>query len=298
MTGPSVLVVGDAATDVISRMREPLAAGSDAVASIVTSEGGSGANVACWLAAQGVDAHFIGRIGADPQGLAQTAALRRQGVTPHLAVDGDRSTGVVIVLVGADGSRSMVSDRGANLTLSPADIPVELFQPPRHLHLSGYALLSEGSRQAALHALRLARERGLTVSVDPSSAQPLRTAGADRFLDWTYAADLCLPNLDEALVLSGQEGAESAAAALAAFYGEVVVTMGAEGSLWTDGGSPVRAAAAPAPSVVDTTGAGDAFCAGFLASWLGGVPPAGALTAGARLAARAVARVGARPPRS
>lgn len=296
MTVPPVLVLGDVAADVVVRMQEPLTAASDAAASIVTREGGSGANVACWLAASGVEAHFIGRIGADPQGLAQTAALRRHGVVPHLAVDGDRATGVVIVLVGADGNRSMISDRGANLTLSPADIPAELFQPRRHLHLSGYALLSEGSRQAALHALLLARDHGLTVSVDPSSSQPLRRGGVDRFLQWTYAADICMPNLDEALVMSGEDGAEDAAEALTAFYGEVVVTMGAEGSLWTDGGTPVRAPAAPA-TVVDTTGAGDAFCAGFLSAWLAGVPPAGALTSGARLAARAVTWVGARSSR-
>jgi sugar/nucleoside kinase (ribokinase family) len=293
---PPVLVLGDAAADVVARMQEPLAAGSDAAARIVTREGGSGANVACWLAAAGAEAHFIGRIGADPQGLAATTALQRQGVIPHLAVDGDHATGVVIVLVGADGNRTMVSDRGANLTLSPADIPVELFQPRRHLHVSGYALLSEGSRQAALHALRLARERGLTVSVDPSASVSLQRAGTDRFLDWTYAADVCLANLDEACVLSGKDDPDKAADALTAFYGEVVVTMGAEGSLWTDGDKPVRMPAAPA-AVVDTTGAGDAFCAGFLAAWLAGVPPAGALTSGARLAARALARVGARPPR-
>lgn len=299
MSVPPVIVLGDAAADVVAQMRESLAAGSDADATILTRQGGSGANVACWLAAAGMDAHFIGRIGADPQGLAATTGLQRQGVIPHLAVDGDRPTGVVIVLVGADGNRSMISDRGANLALSPEDVPVELFQPRRHLHLSGYALLSDGSRLAALHALRLARERGLTVSVDPSSSQPLRRVGADRFLDWTYAADVCLPNLDEALVLSGKtdDDAAAAAAALTSYYGEVVVTIGPEGALWTDGGPPVFTPPAPA-TVVDTTGAGDAFCAGFLAAWLKGVPPAGALASGARLAARAVSRVGARPPRS
>jgi len=194
-----------------------------------------------------------------------------------------------VVVVG-----SMVTDRGANLALAPGDVPGEEFRAGRHLHLSGYALLDGGSRRAARRALALARRARMSVSVDPSSAGPLARVGAGRFLAWTRGAGTCMANLDEARALTGLRPAADAARALTAAYGEVVVTLGARGALWAGAGQVVRVPAAPA-RVVDTTGAGDAFSAGFLAARLAGEPPAAALHAGAALAARAVARPGARP---
>jgi sugar/nucleoside kinase (ribokinase family) len=196
----------------------------------------------------------------------------------------------------------MVPDPGANDALAPGALP-----PGEHLHVTGYGLLREGSRPAMAAALAAARERGMTISVDPSSAAPLAAAGAARFLEWTAGAGLLLPNADEARVLTGEEDPERAAVALAragrAAPGgagvapagrEVVVTLGAEGALWTDGSEVVRVAAEPA-AVVDTTGAGDAFAAGLLAARVRGAGPAEALAAGCRVAARAVAATGARP---
>jgi sugar/nucleoside kinase (ribokinase family) len=160
-----------------------------------------------------------------------------------------------------------------------------------HLHVAGYALLRAGSRPAARGAISRALGRGMTVSVDPSSAALL----SPEFLDHAEGAGLLLPNADEAQMLSGERDPERAARALASRFGEVVVTLGAEGALWTDGRETVRAGAAPAEAAVDSTGAGDAFAAGLLASRLDGAGPAEALAAGASLAARAVARPGGRP---
>ena len=157
--------------------------------------------------------------------------------------------------------------------------------------MAGYALLRSGSRPAARAAISRALERGISVSVDPSSAALL----SPEFLDHAHGAGLLLPNAEEARMLSGEDDPERAARALAARFGEVVVTLGAEGALWTDGRETVRCDAVPVEAVVDSTGAGDAFAAGLLAARMDGAGPDEALAAGARLAARAVAQPGGRP---
>ena len=131
----------------------------------------------------------------------------------------------------------------------------------------------------------------MTVSVDPSSSA-LLSAG---FLDDADGADLLLPNASEAHALTGDSDPEQAARTLAARFGEVVVTLGPAGALWTNGEEVLRAAAVPVDAVVDTTGAGDAFAAGFLSARAASASTAEALAAGCRLAARAVAIPGARP---
>ncbi len=286
----TIVVVGDLMVDVAAALPGPLAHGSDTPARISHSQGGSGANVAAWLAAAGADAAFAGRAGADPLGDSAVAALA--GVALAVERDAERPTGTCIVLVHPDGERTMIPDAGANDALELAELPAG-----EHLHLTGYRLLREGSRPAALRALALARERGMTVSVDPSSAAPL--AAEPRFMEWVAGAGLLLPNADEARVLTGEADPERAARALAAGVGlsrtrEVVVTLGAEGALWSDGERVLRAPAAPA-EVVDTTGAGDAFAAGLLAARADGAEPAEQLAAGCALAARAVGVRGARP---
>jgi sugar/nucleoside kinase (ribokinase family) len=131
----------------------------------------------------------------------------------------------------------------------------------------------------------------MSVSVDPSSAALL----SPEFLEYAHGASLLLPNADELRILSGRGDPEAGARALAARFGELVVTLGPEGALWTDGQRSVRCEAVPVQALVDSTGAGDAFAAGLLAARLNGAEPAEALAAGAALAALAVARPGGRP---
>jgi len=292
----SIVVVGDLMVDVVAALPGPLACGSDTPAAIEHHQGGSGANVGAWLGA----GSFVGRAGADPLGDAAVAALAAAGVEARVQRDAERPTGTCIVLVHPGGERTMVPDPGANDALEPDDLP-----SADHLHVTGYGLLRDGSRPAVLAALAQARERGMTISVDPSSAAPLAGAGAERFLGWIGGAGLLLPNAAEARVLSGEPDPERAALALArrasgssASAGltrrsEVVVKLGTGGALWTDGARVLHAPAEPV-AVVDTTGAGDAFAAGLLAARLDGAQPAEALRAGCRLAARAVGIRGAR----
>ncbi len=290
-----VVVVGDVMVDVLASMSGPLASGSDTPSVVTTAGGGSAANVACWLARQGVPTSYVGRVGDDPLGRESVAGLTGCGVTPYVSTDPERTTGTCVVLVEPGGERSMLPDSGANTTLTPEDLPRRAFRPGAHLHLSGYTLLNEGCREAGLAALAMARETGMTVSVDPSSAAPLQTVGAARFLAWTRGVDLLLANRDEAAALAGTADPHEAAQLLGDTYGEVVVKLGAGGALWHRGFIGASAPAERTVEVVDTTGAGDAFAAGFLASWLLHPEPETALAAGNRLAGRAVTVVGARP---
>jgi sugar/nucleoside kinase (ribokinase family) len=294
----SVVVLGDVMVDVVARVSAPLAPASDTTAQIAFVGGGSGANTAAWLVEAGAAASLIGRVGDDAAGRAQVAELQDAGVDVRTAVDPERATGTCVVIVEPGGERTMLPDRGANLALAPADVPDDAFASARHLHVSGYALLDAGPRQAALAALARARSSGIATSVDPSSAAPLQALGADAFLRLVAGVDLLLPNADEAAVLTGERDPVLAAEAIARATGaEVVVTCGAAGAIHSDGGEAQHAPAAPQP-VVDTTGAGDAFTAGLIVARLGGLAPSAALAAANALAARALALPGARPPRA
>lgn len=292
-----LVVVGDVMIDVVCRLGGTLALGSDAPARIEFGHGGSAANVAAWAAVAVRDAGLsdppvlAGRIGADERGRAAAAELRAEGVDARLALDPECPTGTCVVLVGPDGERSMVPDPGANNRLDDADLPDELLLPRDHLHLTGYSLVRDGSRPAARSAIARALERGMSVSVDPSSAALL----SPRFLDELDGVELLLPNAKEAAVLSGEADAERAAEILARRVPEVVVTLGPEGALWTDGRDVRRVDADRADAAVDTTGGGDAFTAGFLVARLSGAGTETALRVGCRLAGAAVRTPGARP---
>ncbi|RZS89371.1 sugar/nucleoside kinase (ribokinase family) [Motilibacter rhizosphaerae] len=287
-----MVVVGDLVADVVVRLPGPVRPGTDTGAAISTSGGGSAANTAAWLASLGLDVLLVARVGDDLPGRSLAAELAAAGVATALAVDPDRPTGALVSLVAPDGERSMLVDRGANDALRPADVPD--LAGADLLHLSGYALLHEGCRDAGLAALAAAHAAGVPVSVDPSSAGPLRDAGPAEFLRWTAGCALATPNDAEAEVLTGSADPAAAAHELGRHYRSVVVTCGADGAVAYAGGR-LHWTRAPRAEVVDTTGAGDAYTAGLLAARLGGADWPEAMDAGAALAARAVAAVGARP---
>ncbi len=159
------------------------------------------------------------------------------------------------------------------------------------LYLSGYALLQPGSRDFARSALARARERRWQVAVDVASAAPLAALGAQTFLGLAGEDVLVFANAAEAAVLTGCDDPAAAAAALALRCGRAVVKRGAAGAVWSDGVG-VRSVAAPRVEVIDSTGAGDAFAAGYLAA---AGDETQRLAAAVDLAARAVQQLGAQP---
>jgi len=292
-----VVVIGDLMTDTVAHAMLPLAKSSDTPATVTMHGGGSGANIAAWLAVDGAEVAFVGRRGADIAGRNRDMELMGYGVDARLVMDPERPTGTCVVMVTHKGDHTMMSDPGANAALSPDDLPKDLFTPGCHLHVSGYTLLNTGSRQATLAAIAMARRAGMTISVDGASSAPLERVGAEPFLQMTNGAALLFVNADQGRVLTGRAEPGQAARVLNAWYPHVVMKLGADGALFYANGrpEPVRVPAPPVERIVDRTGAGDAFCAGFLPSWLDKKPPGEALTSGCRLAAKAMSLVGARP---
>jgi sugar/nucleoside kinase (ribokinase family) len=280
-----VVVVGDAALDVIARHAAPIVPGDDVRAKVITSPGGAAANTAAWLSHLGAETVLVSHVGNDHAGGYLRDALTAAGVRCAFTADPDAATGAVVVLVDEHGERTMLSDRGANARLRPADLDPAVLAGARHLHLTGYVLLDASSRDAGVAALAAARRAGLSTSVDPQAANLITDPGG--FLELVRGVDLLLPNAAELALLSGSGDVLDA-------VGAVAVTSGAAGATWLDRDGSVSVPAEPA-DCVDTTGAGDAFDAGLLVTWLRGGSPREALLGGVRAGAAAINRPGAWP---
>ena len=292
---PRIVVVGDLMTDTVAHAALPLSRGSDTPATVTMHGGGSGANIAAWLAVDGSEVAFVGRRGADIAGRNRDMELMGYGVDARLVMDPERPTGTCVVMVTHKGDHTMLSDPGANAALSADDLPSDVFAPGSHLHMSGYTLLNPGSRPAAQTALSRAEQAQMTISVDGASAAPLERLGAEPFLELTSSATLLIVNEAQASVLTGRDDPAQAIRVLTAWYPQVVLKLGPDGAMYANERDPVRVPAQPLEKFVDGTGAGDAFCAGFLPPWLDNKPCSEALASGCRLAARALGLVGARP---
>ena len=265
-----ICALGDLTLDVVVRLAGPVAPGGDVDAKISVGPGGQAANVAAWAASLGAYARFLGRTGADDAGALARAKLAALGVEITGPV-GDRN-GTICSLVSPSGERSMASDRGAARALRSEDID-PAWLACDHFHVSGYALMVEPIRGAALQAVELARGRGARISVDLSSWSAIRDRGAPAFHDLvaSLAPDVVFANEDEEKVFGGPlEGAVW------------ILKRGAQGCSF-DG---EERNALPVDAVVDTTGAGDALAAGWI---VGGADLALAA------AARCVQRAGAMP---
>jgi ribokinase len=258
----TICCLGDLVLDVIVRLEQPLATGADATSQIVLCPGGQAANVAAWIAALGGSARFVGKRGADDAGVIPALHLHDLGVELVGPVV-PAGNGVIVSLVQPTGERTMCSDRGVAIDLVPEELDAGWFGDCDHLHVSGYALLREPVRFAAARAIELARAHGARVSVDLSSWSAIRDYGAERFRTdlLRLLPDVVFANEEEDEILGGPiEGVTwivKRGAGGASFDGVVHSTV------------PVEA--------VDSTGAGDAFAAGWL---VGG--PALALETGAR----------------
>ena len=285
-----VLVVGDAMLDVIVRPSETLNPTSDTRSRIRLTRGGSGANVAAALADCGHHVTYVAAVGPDLAGERFRLGLALAGVNDALEAV-EESTGVVVSIVGPDGQRTMLTDRGANRRLTGDHVSRQLALAFDHLHVSGYTLLDSETRAVGADALRVANERGLTTSVDVCSVGPLREVTPSVFLDAAAGATILFANEEEASLLSGASDADGAATELARRFSEVVVTRGAAGALARKG--EVRVVApSRSEGVLDTTGAGDAATGAYLATRLRDGSMLDALEAAMTQAATVVGRLG------
>jgi ribokinase len=290
----TIVCLGDVFVDVLARLPGPLQRGSDTPAPVTWAGGGAAANTAAWIAAAGGPARLIGCVGADLAGDWLRAELVRYGLDLQLRVDPSLPTGTCLVLIDPDGERTMVPSAGASLSLRWRN---ELLGAATAVHVSGYALFGDDSREAAVQALAAARSAGVPVSLDAASAGPLARFGPHRLLDAADAA-LVFANRDEAALLIGSPDIAAATAArrLGSLCGEAVVKDGAAGAAWSDGTDVLSVPAVRIDGPVDSTGAGDAFAAGVLGARAGGASIADQLARGAEFAGRALACPGGRPP--
>ena len=289
-----VLVVGDVMTDVIVVPEGPIVKGSDRRATVRSRPGGSGANQAVWLGATGADVVFAARVGHADKAMYENY-FRGLGVVPVLAGDREQPSGILVTIVDPDGERSFLTDRGANLNLSPDDLPSSLLDDIGMVMVSGYSFFAPGPRAAVQALFSAARARGIAVAVDPASVGFLVEVGAAQFLDWTAGADWIFANESEAEALTGAVGYEAQMRTLGERFGTVLIKRGRLGAAL--GGREGVRVLLPAPSVtvLDSTGAGDAFAAGFIAAHLAGDDEATALAKGIAAGAKAVQSIGGQP---
>jgi sugar/nucleoside kinase (ribokinase family) len=270
-----------------------LARGGDVNGAVRLGPGGSAANVAAWAVAAGGRTRLVAGRGDDLAGRVLAAALEERGIELHPARPVAGASGAMLVVMEA-GERTFVADPGANLSLAEGDVATGL-EGAGAVFVSGYPLLRPAVRAAAMAAATAAGRAGVPAVVDAAS-WPMLTGGAgEPVLAAAALAGTLLANRDEAAALAGPRDPAAAGARLAARVGTVVVKCGAAGVVVCDGDRPPLPVPAPATTVVDVTGAGDAFAAGYLLARAGGAGPAAAARAGTGLAATAVATRGAWP---
>ena len=276
-----ICTLGDLLLDVIVRLDRPFARGDDAPARSRTGPGGQAANVAAWAAALGAEALFIGKRGDDAGGALVAAGLAQLGVDVRGPVVAGGRTGLVVSVVEPGGDRTMLSDRGVSPELAPGDLDPAWFADCERLHLSGYSLLRDPHFAAALAAAGHARAAGAVVSVDLSSAALIRDFGSAAFRGRLarLAPDIVLGNEEERAAVDGLSAPTWA------------LKRGPRGCLASGPDGELIELPALPTTVVDSTGAGDAFAAGFL---LGGTLREMA-DRGLAAAARCVATLGSMP---
>lgn len=278
----SVTVIGDAFIDIILPVYD-IEPGGTYHREIRTVCGGTATTAVC-IARLGEKASFLGRVGDDALGKYFRENLKENRVKDMTITDSDRRTGLCVAMTYPDGERSMVADRGANDSLCAQDIAdrMNAISRSRMVYLSGYSLARMDTEET-LAVLKRCRERGGELWFNPG-APNMVTASLHRTIYQFF--DAVIMNFDEARNFAGTDNLPDMAAALNPVANLIVITMGQEGCLIIRAGQRVSVGTKVVPGVRDTTGAGDAFSAGFMVGRLRRLPD----TECARLANRTAAR--------
>ena len=271
----------------------------DSMGSTVEASGGSAANTAAGVAALGGRVAFLGRVADDGLGMAFTHDIRSVGVafdpTPTASVPGEVVSGHCLVMVTEDAERTMATHLGVASDFGAVDLHDGHLASTQIVYLEGY-LWEQGPAKAAMReAIEVAHLNDASVALtvsDPFCVQNHRS----EFLE-LLNGDLVLlfANEEEAMMLFGASSFEAAVDAVAETGVLAVLTRGAQGSVVVTASGPITVPAAPVGKVVDTTGAGDLFAAGFLYGITNGLQPEEAARLGGVCAAEVISHVGARP---
>ncbi|MCU1549978.1 MAG: hypothetical protein JWR36_538 [Glaciihabitans sp.] len=292
-TADRIVVFGDVIDDVIATPSGSIRSDTDTPARIERRAGGSAANMATWLAEVGGVVDFVGRVGVmDLE--RHSRLLSDAGVRPMLAGDHMLPTGTIVIIVEGD-RRSMLTERGANAALDPEAVSNSILNGARVLHFTGYSLFGRRNGAGFRKLIKRARARGVQVSVDPGSAGFIEDFGPKAFLKAIAGASMLFPNLDEGIALTGIEDPIRIVVELVKSFPVVALTLGTAGVIVAGPGQAPVFIEANGVAALDPTGAGDAFCAGFLRAWIDTSDAQESARAGAQLAARAVESIGGRP---
>lgn len=259
--------------------------------------GGSAANSMAGIAAMGGDCAFIGQVAEDQLGLIFEHDMHALGVrfdTP--ALKGGPPTGRCLILVTPDGQRSMNTCPGASHELSADVLDRDLIASASILFLEGYLFGPDKPRAAMMEAIKIAHaaDRKVAFTLSESVCIAGRKESFSRMID-SGGVDLLFANEDEALQLTGRTDLQSALDELRAKVPTLVITKGPQGAVGVENGEVIAIPAAPVEQVVDTTGAGDLFAAGFMAARCKGASLERCLWTGAIAAGEVIKHYGARP---
>jgi len=280
----TVCSVGDLVVDIVVHLDRDPQRGTDTPAAIIHRRGGSAANVAAGVVAAGGVGRFVGQVGDDHVATMLLESLTEAGVDARVVQRG--TTGTIVVLVDQAGERSFLTDRGAALHLS--GVPSDVLDNVDLLHVPAYSLTAGSLAETTQQLIGEAVEREIPVSLSTSSVSVLVEYGRERFLDLVRIIQpaLIFANHAEAeFMLQGHPWFRHSEAT-------IITASGGEARLVRPDGTDARARPEPIEPV-DTTGAGDAFTAGFLVAHLHGDSAEDSLHAGHALARRTLETPGA-----
>ncbi len=285
-----IICFGDVIDDIVVAPKGEIREDTDTPAIIRSRPGGSAANTAAWLGALDAPVDLVGVVG---RGDCERHRAFLPGVNAVLREHPSLPTGRVVIIIRHD-RRDMLTDRGANADLSPDDVSDTLLEHARLLHFTGHILLNDDGYARTRTLIERCRAAGVLVSVSPGSAGFIRDIGIERARRAFAGADLVFCGMEDGRLLAGTDDLAAAALELSTRFGVAIVTRGSQGVTVAEQGEPFVLDIEPMP-VVDPTGAGDAFCAGFLENWISTWNVQAAAEAGADLAADAVGVLGGRP---
>jgi sugar/nucleoside kinase (ribokinase family) len=255
-----ICVIGDINVDVITLLSGPLQKNTDTTSVNAITLGGSTCNIAVWLTHLGVNIDLVGAIGDDVLGSWVITQLQAFGVSDlNIKTISNNRTGTCVILVDETGARSMMPDFGSNLAQSLDQNIERLIFDSDIVVMSAYTFLRPESRKFALDVLECVEKSNTRIVIDAASSSPIETTGADKVRKYLARADLVLANEDEfaALAVKAPDNWTSE-------FKNLIVKQGERGALWLFKGQEVASVKAEPVKVLDTTGAGDAFCAGLL----------------------------------